>query len=164
MAAQKYLENEKSTCAQATLILEPAGNCALANRQLSDGLKRREPREMEKKVFGYELVMDLSDCDLAVMSSKKRLTEYVNKLCKLIKMKKYGKVQLPYFGLEKPQTKGYSLLQFIETSSITGHFSEHWRKSYINIFSCKPYNHRLAAEFTKKFFGSKNAKMRFLVR
>lgn len=119
---------------------------------------------MEKKVFGYELVMDLSDCDLAVMSSKKRLTEYVNKLCKLIKMKKYGKVQLPYFGLEKPQTKGYSLLQFIETSSITGHFSEHWRKSYINIFSCKPYNHRLAAEFTKKFFGSKNAKIRFLVR
>lgn len=119
---------------------------------------------MEKTVFGYELVMDLSDCDLSVMRSKKKLTEYVNKLCKLIKMKKYGKVQLPYFGLEKPQTKGYSLLQFIETSSITGHFSEHWRKSYINIFSCKPYNHRLAANFTKKFFGSKSAKIRFLVR
>jgi S-adenosylmethionine/arginine decarboxylase-like enzyme len=161
MALKNYLENQES--ATATLAV-PSGVCVVENCQLSGNSKRREPEEMEKTVFGYELVMDLSECDLSVMRSKKKLTEYVNKLCKLIKMKKYGKVQLPYFGLEKPQTKGYSLLQFIETSSITGHFSEHWRKSYINIFSCKPYNHRLAANFTKKFFGSKHAKIRFLVR
>lgn len=125
---------------------------------------KKENREMEKKVFGFELVIDLSDCDPHVMSSKKKLAEYVDKLCKLIDMKKYGKVQLPYFGLDKPQTKGYSLLQFIETSSITGHFSEYWQKSYINIFSCKPYDHKLAAKFTKEFFGAKHAKTRFLVR
>ena len=163
MVTQKYLENEESVSLAPTLSVECSSVCAIENREFTNGLKRRI-EEMEKKVFGYELVMDLSDCDLSVMSSKKRLTEYVNKLCKLIKMKKYGKVQLPYFGLEKPQTKGYSLLQFIETSSITGHFSEYWRKSYINIFSCKPYNHRLAANFTKEFFGSKHAKIRFLVR
>jgi len=131
---------------------------------LLDGSKRRKHREMKKTVFGFELVLDLSECDVAVMSSKKKLAEYVDRLCKLIKMKKYGKVQLPYFGLEKPHTKGYSLLQFIETSSITGHFSEYWRKCYINIFSCKPYDHKLAAEFTKKFFGAKHAKARLLVR
>jgi S-adenosylmethionine decarboxylase len=125
---------------------------------------KKENREMEKKVFGFELVIDLSDCNPLVMSSKKKLAEYVDKLCKLIDMKKYGKVQLPYFGLDKPQTKGYSLLQFIETSSITGHFSEYWQKSYINIFSCKPYDHKLAAKFTKEFFGAKHAKTRFLVR
>lgn len=163
MTTQKYLVSEESTSLAPAPSTQRSSTCVLENRALSNGLKRRID-EMEKKVFGYELVMDLSDCDLSVMSSKKRLTEYVNKLCKLIKMKKYGKVQLPYFGLEKPQTKGYSLLQFIETSSITGHFSEYWRKSYINIFSCKPYNHRLAANFTKEFFGSKHAKIRFLVR
>lgn len=119
---------------------------------------------MEEKIFGYELIMDLSDCDIAIMSSKKKLSIYVDKLCKLIDMKKYGKVQLPYFGLEKPQTKGYSLLQFIETSSITGHFSEYWRKSYLNIFSCKPYDHKLAAKFTKDFFKAKKIKIRFIVR
>lgn len=164
MDTQKYLENEESTNLAVPFLTEPSSACVLEDRKLSSGLKRREHIEMEKTVFGYELVMDLSDCDLSVMSSKRKLTEYVNKLCKLIKMKKFGKVQLPYFGLEKPHTKGYSLLQFIETSSITGHFSEHWRKSYINIFSCKPYNHRLAANFTKEFFGSKHAKIRFLVR
>lgn len=125
---------------------------------------RRKHREMKKNVFGYELIMDLSECDIAVMSSKKKLAEYVDKLCKLIKMKKYGKVLLPYFGLEKPHTKGYSLLQFIETSSITGHFSEYWRKSYINIFSCKSYDHELAAKFTKAFFKAKRAKSKLLVR
>jgi S-adenosylmethionine/arginine decarboxylase-like enzyme len=127
-------------------------------------LQRRRYREMKKSVFGYELIMDLSQCDLSVMSSKKKLAQYVDKLCKLIKMKKYGKVQLPYFGLQKPHTKGYSLLQFIETSSITGHFSEYWRKSYINIFSCKSYDHKLAAKFTKEFFGAKYAKARLIVR
>ena len=142
--------------------IEPRIN--LLDNNLVERSKRRKHREMKKTVFGYELVLDLSECDLAVMSSKIKLAEYVDRLCKLIKMKKYGKVQLPYFGLEKPQTKGYSLLQFIETSSITGHFSEHWRKCYINIFSCKPYNAKLAAEFTKKFFGAKKAKTRLLVR
>ena len=124
----------------------------------------KEHKEMKEKVFGYELILDLSECDLAVMSSKKKLAEYCDKLCKLIKMKKYGKALLPYFGLDKPQTKGYSLLQFIETSSITGHFSEYWRKSYINIFSCKKYDAELAKTFTTEFFGAKKVKARLLVR
>jgi S-adenosylmethionine/arginine decarboxylase-like enzyme len=119
---------------------------------------------MKKSVFGYELILDLSGCDPAIMASKKKLTEYVDKLCKLIKMKKYGKTHLPYFGLEKPHTKGYSLLQFIETSSITGHFSEYWRKSYINIFSCRKFDYRLAKRFTIQFFKAKAVKNHFLIR
>ena len=119
---------------------------------------------MGKKVFGWELVLDVHGCDLKIMSSKTKLTEYVDKLCKLIKMKKYGKTLLEYFGIKKPQTKGYSLLQFVETSSITGHFSEYWRISYINIFSCKPYDAKKAQEFTKKFFKAKKIKSRFITR
>ena len=121
-------------------------------------------KKMGKKIFGFELIMDLYECDFAVMSSKAKLAQYVDELCRLIKMKKYGKVQLPYFGLEKPHTKGYSLLQFIETSSITGHFSEYWRTSYLNIFSCKPYNHTLAVKFTKEFFKAKKIRARYIVR
>jgi len=119
---------------------------------------------MKKKIFGYELIMDLHDCDLSVMTSKKKLQEYVDILCPLIDMVKYGKLQLPYFGHQKPQTKGYSLAQFIETSSITAHFSEYWRISYINIFSCKPFDPKIALKFTKEFFKAKKAKSRFIVR
>ena len=110
---------------------------------------------MMKKLFGYELIMDLYECDKDVISSKKKLQEYTDQLCELIKMKKYGKTLLPYFGEKAAFTKGYSLVQLIETSSITGHFSESWKTAYINIFSCKKYDQALAKKFTKQFFKAK---------
>ena len=126
--------------------------------------KQSSSVKKQKKVFGYELILDLRDCDPGVISSRKKLQEYVDTLCKLIKMKKYGKTLLPYFGEKKAFTKGYSLVQLIETSSITGHFSEFWGTAYINIFSCKAYDHRLAKKFTKEFFGAKSVRNRFIVR
>jgi len=117
-----------------------------------------------KQVFGFELILDIRGCDVTVMGSKKKLQEYVDTLCKLIKMKKFGKTLLPYFGEKAVHTKGYSLVQLIETSSITGHFSEAWRTSYINIFSCKTFDAKLAAEFSKKFFKAKQVKARLLTR
>ena len=117
-----------------------------------------------KKIYGYELIMNLYECDKNIVGSKKKLKEYVDKLCRLIKMKKYGKVLLPYFGDKQPYTKGYSLVQLIETSSITGHFSDLWLSAYINIFSCRKYDHAKAKRFTKKFFRAKRAKSCFIVR
>jgi S-adenosylmethionine/arginine decarboxylase-like enzyme len=108
--------------------------------------------------------MDLKGCDPKVLTSRKKLQEYVDKLCKLIKMKKFGKALIPYFGVKEAFTKGYSLVQLIETSSITGHFSDLWRTAYINVFSCQSFDHNLAREFTRKFFKAKKVKNRFLVR
>ena len=119
---------------------------------------------MTKQIYGYELVMDLYGCDKKVLTSKKKLQEYVDKLCKLIKMKKYGKTILPYFGEKKAYTKGYSLVQLIETSSITGHFSDLWDRAYINVFSCRKFNHTAAKRFTRQFLQSKKLKNRFLIR
>jgi len=119
---------------------------------------------MTKKIFGYELVIDLYGCDKSIISSKKKLQEYIDKLCKLIKMKKYGKTLLPYFGEKAAYTKGYSLVQLIETSSVTGHFSDFWGTAYINIFSCRKYDKDLAKKFTSKFFKAKKTKTRFLIR
>ncbi len=120
---------------------------------------------MEKKrIYGYELIMDLSECDTSIITSKKKLQEYVDTLCKLIKMKKYGKTLLPYFGEKKAFTKGYTLVQLIETSSIVGHFSDFWLTAYINIFSCKSFDKKIAREFTKKFFKAKNIKSIFVIR
>jgi len=124
----------------------------------------KEHAQPLRSTFGYELVMDLYGCDIDIISSRKKLQEYVDKLCKLIDMKKFGKAIIPYFGINEAHTKGYSLVQLIETSSITGHFSEYWNTAYINIFSCKTYDHKLALKFTKEFFRAETAKARFLVR
>lgn len=118
----------------------------------------------KKRIYGYELIMDLEECDLKIISCSKAIKEYVDRLCKLIKMKPYGKTLIPYFGEKKPYTKGYSLVQLIETSSITGHFSEYWKTAYINIFSCKNYDEKLAKKFTKEFFKARKMKSRFIVR
>jgi S-adenosylmethionine/arginine decarboxylase-like enzyme len=116
------------------------------------------------KIFGYELLLNVYDCDLDVLQSKEKLTEYVTELCKLIDMKKYGETLLEYFGTAKAHTKGYSLMQFIETSAIIGHFSEFWKIAYINIFSCQPYDHKKAKVFTKKFFNAKSITAKLIVR
>ncbi|MDD5069381.1 MAG: S-adenosylmethionine decarboxylase [Candidatus Omnitrophica bacterium] len=119
---------------------------------------------MKKGIFGHELIMDLYECDVEIITSKKKLKQYVDELCDLIKMVKYGKTLLPYFGEKAEFTKGYSLVQLIETSSITGHFSDYWKTAYLNVFSCKEYDAEKAKTFTKDFFKAKRMKSKLLIR
>jgi len=116
------------------------------------------------KIYGKELILDLYDCDPKIIRSKKKILEYSNKICDLIKVKKYGKPIVERFALHCDYAAGYSLVQLIESSSITGHFSELWNRAFINIFSCKSFNHKIAINFTKKFFGAKKVKSQILIR
>ncbi len=118
----------------------------------------------KKKTYGQELILNLYECDKDTITSRKKLQTYVTTLCKLIKMKPYGKTLIPYFGTKSPYTSGYSLVQLIETSSITGHFSDLWKTAYINIFSCKKFNPDVAKKFTKEFFSAKRVTSRFITR
>ena len=120
--------------------------------------------EGREVVFGWELILDLYECDMAAISSEKSIRDYSLELCKVIDMIPYGEPLTPYFGENCEHTKGYSLLQFIETSSITGHFSEGTKTAYINIFSCREYDEKVAEEFTVKYFGAKKWVSRFMTR
>lgn len=123
------------------------------------------PNPHEKDFYGQELVLNLYNCDLKTISSGEKIKEFVITLCDdVIHMKRYGDPQVPYFGLEEPITAGFSLVQLIETSSVTGHFSEHKKSCYINIFSCKWFDMEKAAQFTQDFFGAKRIQATFLKR
>ncbi|HNX26439.1 MAG TPA: S-adenosylmethionine decarboxylase [Phycisphaerae bacterium] len=115
-------------------------------------------------VFGWELILDMYDCDVEAISTKESLARFTLELCKVIDMTPYGEPQMPYFGENCEHTKGYSLIQFIETSSITGHFSEATKTAYINIFTCKAFDEKKAEEFTIKFFKAKTWVSRFMTR
>ncbi len=117
-----------------------------------------------KKIYGYELIVNLKGCNPEILSSKTKLQFYVNRLCELIEMEKFGRTILKYFGENKDFTKGYSLVQLIETSSITGHFSDSWHTAYINIFSCQKYDHKKARKFTKQFFQAKAISSQLIIR
>lgn len=114
--------------------------------------------------FGEELIINLFDCKPETIRTEESLLGFVDELCKLIDMKKFGKPFIERFAVHSEIAAGYSVAQMIETSLISGHFSEYYNSAYINIFSCKAYDANKALEFAKEWFGAKSAKVQLLVR
>lgn len=115
--------------------------------------------------FGQELVLNLYECDGEKISSEESIRGFVVKLCdEIILMKRYGEALIPHFGHDNPITSGYSLVQLIETSSITAHFSEYKKAVYLNIFSCKWFDPGKTEEFAKEWFGAKKTQSRLIER
>ena len=123
------------------------------------------PNPDEEKMFGQELILNLYDCDLAKISSAVEIKKFVITLCDdVIKMKRYGEAFIPHFGHDNPVTSGYSLVQLIETSNVSAHFSEFTRSVYLNIFSCAWFDPKKTEAFCKKFFGAKRAESHLIKR
>lgn len=102
--------------------------------------------------FGKELILDLVDCDYETIRSASELARYVRDLCDVLGMRTYGDPIVAHFGHDDPRTSGYTIVQLIETSNITAHFSELWGSAHINIFSCKEFDEHQALLFTTDFF------------
>lgn len=123
------------------------------------------PNPEEQNMFGQELILNLYDCDLKKISDGNEIKKFVIELCdNVIKMKRYGEALIPHFGHENPLTSGYSLVQLIETSSVTAHFSEYKKSVYLNIFSCAWYDPKVTEEFCKNFFGAKRVESHLIKR
>ena len=115
-----------------------------------------------EEIFGKLLILNLSDCDARMIKNPKKIEKFVKNLCSLINMRAYGKTLLKRFG--KGSLEGYSLMQFIETSSITAHFDEHKNRAFIDIFSCKNFDSKRAVDYCKKYFRCKKIKSKILFR
>jgi len=52
------------------------------------------------------------------------------------------------------RTRGWRILmtQLIETSLISAHFANQSNTTYLDVFSCKAYDPKTVADFSKKFF------------
>ncbi|MBI4066617.1 S-adenosylmethionine decarboxylase [Candidatus Gottesmanbacteria bacterium] len=119
----------------------------------------------EKDAYGQELVINLYGCSLRKISSQRAIRTFVITLCdEVIHMKRYGEPLIPHFGHDNPITLGYSVVQLIETSSVTGHFSEYKKSAYINIFSCAWYDMEATAQFCQEFFEAKRIDVTLLKR
>jgi len=119
---------------------------------------------MDDNFWGKSASINLGGCNDNV-SNPKKIREFVDALCKKISMKKYGILHLKKFGYG--ELEGYSCMQFIETSSVTCHFDEKMGKSnraFIDIFSCKDFNEKIALKFCRSFFQAKTANMKTFIR
>lgn len=119
---------------------------------------------MNPNSFGWDLLLDLYECDSEVLKSRDLLAEYAVQVCEVLQMKRFGDPFLEHFGYEKPETVGYSLVQLIETSSLVGHFSEFKRSAYLDLFSCREFNAENVTEFTKQYFRAQRVVSRLVER
>jgi len=112
--------------------------------------------------WGQSCSIDLHGCDNKLLKSPRAIKRFVSELCKLLNMKKSGATLVKRFG--SGRLEGYSMMQFIETSSIVAHFDEFGNRAFLDVFSCKKYDAKVAAAFCKKFFKAKQSKVKNLHR
>jgi S-adenosylmethionine/arginine decarboxylase-like enzyme len=119
--------------------------------------------------YGIELILDLHECDVSTFT-RESISEYFSQLCELIDMQREDLHFWDDVGVAEedkqtsPHTQGTSAVQFILTSSIVIHALNQLRAVYINMFSCKGFDPKLAETFTAEWFGAGACSARFIDR
>jgi len=109
-------------------------------------------RAVEQSAWGIASSIDIYDCDPQLIRSAERIKQFVVELCDLIEMRRFGETVVVHFG-EDERVAGYSMVQLIETSLISAHFANQTNTIYLDVFSCKPYDPAVVADFAQRFFG-----------
>lgn len=119
--------------------------------------------------YGIELILDMHGCDVSKFT-RPSITEYFERLCDLIDMDRedlhfWDDVGVPEEDqITTPHGQGTSAVQFILTSSIVIHTLDQMKAVYINIFSCKVYDPKVAEAFSVEWFGATDHTARFIDR
>lgn len=114
--------------------------------------------------WGYHLVLDCKGCDTKKVTSRDNIYDFIKTLVKEIDMKAYKEPMIEHFATHNPDAAGFSFVQLIETSSITGHLVDKNGDAYIDIFSCKEFEIEPVKKVLDKFFAPKKIKVIFLTR
>jgi len=120
-------------------------------------------KALEEHVWGISSSIDIYECDPETIRSAEKIRQFVVELCELIEMKRYLDTLVVHFG-EDERVSGFSMVQLIETSLISAHFANQTNTTYLDVFSCKPYDPDLVAVFAQKFFGGKRCITQFNFR
>lgn len=114
--------------------------------------------------WGYHAMYDCKSGDIAAITSRENIINFVKELVKTIDMVAYGEPLLEHFATHDPEKAGFSLVQLIETSNITAHFVDKNGDFFVDIFSCKEYDVKVAEEVIHKYFKPQNVKLQFVHR
>jgi len=104
-----------------------------------------------ENVWGQHLILDMGGCNENI-SRKESLRAFVGELVDAIDMVAYGEPIIEHFATHSQAAAGYSLVQLIETSAITAHFSDHNRDVYLDVFSCKSFDGDRVVQVVDKYF------------
>jgi S-adenosylmethionine/arginine decarboxylase-like enzyme len=104
-----------------------------------------------RDVWGIASSIDIYDCDPTLIRDADVIRQFVVDLCDLIDMKRYKDTQVVHFG-EDDRVAGFSMVQLIETSLISAHFANQTNATYLDVFSCKPYDPEAVRAFSQRYF------------
>lgn len=102
------------------------------------------------KPWGHHLMLDCSGCSSSAIRNKTKIESFATHLVKNIDMVAYGAPQVIHFG--SGNKAGYTLVQLIETSNICGHFVEETDEMFLDVFSCKDFNHQAVSNLVTRYF------------
>lgn len=102
--------------------------------------------------WGKHLIIDARHCDVDKATDKEYITLWVKTLVAAINMKAHGEPQVVHFANHNIDLAGYTVVQLIETSSITAHFCDKAGDAYIDIFSCQDFDVDTVKEVIQTFF------------
>ena len=118
----------------------------------------------ESRSWGYHLILDCRACDIPTVTNRDALENFIKVMVDAIHMKRYGEPIIEHFAEHNPEAAGYSLVQLIETSDITGHFVDKNGDAYIDVFSCKIIDPEAAVNVVQELLHPKNIKVRYVLR
>jgi S-adenosylmethionine/arginine decarboxylase-like enzyme len=105
-----------------------------------------------KGAWGLACSFDIYDCKPQTIRDAEKIRQFVFELCELIGMRRFGETTVVDFG-EDERVAGFSMVQLIETSLISAHFANLTNTTYLDVFSCKPYDPEVVQKFATEFFG-----------
>jgi S-adenosylmethionine/arginine decarboxylase-like enzyme len=114
--------------------------------------------------WGYHLLLDCSCGDVYKITSKDNVYKFIKELVPAIGMVAFGEPWIEHFATHDPDKAGISMCQMIETSNITGHFVDKNGNFYIDVFSCKPFDHNIVLNIVDKYFSPHRIRTHFISR
>jgi S-adenosylmethionine/arginine decarboxylase-like enzyme len=117
---------------------------------------------MSDKFWGYHLLIDAKAGNMQAITNPEHIKEFVKVLVDKIDMVAFGPTQVVHFG--EDDLAGLTMLQLIHTSCISAHFNDCSGDFYLDIFSCRTFDIKIAEQVVQEFFNPEQMRINFLTR
>jgi S-adenosylmethionine decarboxylase len=113
---------------------------------------------MKKQTYGYgpHLMLDLNDCDSAILDDLEDCFRLLNELPEKIGMTKITQPYVFRYCGSVPEDEGITGVTIIAESHISLHTYPKKNFVFVDIFSCKPFDVERARDHVVQFFQSKS--------
>ncbi len=119
----------------------------------------------KSQVFGYELLLDCYGCRPGASGDLEHCYSYLEKMVRFLGMKKQSPPSI--FRTDRkafPDKAGLSGWVPLADSSVVIHTMSKKNFISIDVYSCKEFDPRKVAEFTKKYFEPRTIQKQFILR